>query len=48
MIDEEVEKHIGLERVRNLMEGYDKEDGIAKSRRIIEEVRNEDKEDEPE
>ena len=46
MTDEEVERHIGLEKVRNLMEGYDKEHGIAKIRRMIEEVRNEDKEEE--
>ena len=48
MTDEEVEKHIGLEKVRNVMEGYDREHGIAKIRRMIEEVRNEEKEDEPE
>ena len=46
MTDEEVERHIGLERVRNVMEGYDKEHGIKKIRRMIEEVRNEDKEEE--
>ena len=46
MTDEEVEKHIGLEKVRNVMEGYDREHGIAKIRRMIEEVRNEDKEEE--
>ena len=44
MTDEEVERHIGLEKVRNVMEGYDREHGIDKIRRMIEEVRNEDKE----
>ena len=44
MTDEEIERHIGLERVRNVMEGYDREHGIDKIRRMIEEVRNEDKE----
>ena len=48
MSDEEIERHIGLERVRNVMEGYDREHGIDKIRRMIEEVRNEDKEVEPE
>ena len=44
MTDEEIERHIGLERVRNVMEGYDKEHGIKKIRRIVKEVRDEDKE----
>ena len=44
MTDEEIERHIGLERVRNVMDGYDREHGIDKIRRMIEEVRNEDKE----
>ena len=48
MTDEEIERHIGLERVGNVMEGYDKEHGIEKIRRMIQEVRNEDKEVEPE
>jgi len=47
MTDEEIERHIGLERVRNVMEGYDKEHGIDKIRRMIEEVRNEDKKETP-
>ena len=48
MTDEEIERHIGLERVRNVMEGFDREHGIDKIRRMIEEVRNEEKEEEPE
>ena len=43
MTDEEIEKHIGLEKVRNVMEGYDKEHGIAKIRKIIEEISKENK-----
>ena len=42
MTDEEIERHIGLERVRNVMEGFDREHGIDKIRRMIEEVRNEE------
>ena len=48
MTDEEIERHIGLEQVRNVMEGYDREHGIDKIRRMIEEVRTEEKEEEPE
>ena len=42
MTDEEVEKHIGLEKVRNVMEGHDKEHSIDKIRRIVKEVRDEE------
>ena len=48
MTDEEIERHIGLEKVRNVMEGFDREHGIDKIRRMIQEVRNEDKKEEPE
>ena len=48
MTDEEIERHIGLETVRNVMEGFDREHGIDKIRRMIHEVRNEDKKEEPE
>ena len=48
MTDEEIERHIGLERVRNVMEGYDREHGIDKIRRMIEEIKKEDEEAEPE
>ena len=41
MTDEEIERHIGLEKVRNVMEGFDGERGIDKIRRIVAEVRNE-------
>ena len=37
MTDEEIERHIGLEKVRNVMEGFDREHGIDKIRRMIEE-----------
>ena len=48
MTDEEIERHIGLEKVRNVMEGFDREHGIDKIRRMIYEVRNEDKKEDPE
>ena len=48
MTDEEIERHIGLEKVRNVMEGFDKEHGIDKIRRMTEEIKNEDKKEEPE
>ena len=48
MTDEEIERHIGLEKVRNVMEGFDQEHGIDKIRRMIEEIKNEDKKEEPE
>ena len=48
MTDEEIERHIGLERVRNVMEGFDREHDIAKIRRMIEEIKKEDEEAEPE
>ena len=44
MTDEEVERHIGLEKVRNVMEGYDREHNIYRIREIVAEVRNENKE----
>ena len=31
MTDEEIERHIGLEQVRNVMEGIDKEHGIDRN-----------------
>ena len=31
MTDEEIERHIALEQVRNVMEGFDKEHGIDKN-----------------
>ena len=48
MTDEEIERHIGLEKVRNVMEGFDREHGIEKIRRMIEEIKNEEKQPEPE
>ena len=50
MTDEETERHIGLEKVRHVMEGFDREHGIDKIRRMIEEIKNknEDKEAKPE
>ena len=48
MTDEKIERHIGLEKVRNVMEGFDREHGINKIRRMIQEVRNENKKEDPE
>ena len=48
MTDEEIERHIGLEKVRNVMEGFDREHGIDKIRRMIEEIKKENEEAEPE
>ena len=48
MTDAEIERHIGLEKVRNVMEGFDNEHGMDKIRRMIQEVRTEDKKEEPE
>ena len=48
MTDEEIERHIGLEKVSNVMEGFDREHGIEKIRRMIEEINNEEKQPEPE
>jgi hypothetical protein len=39
MTDEEIERHIGLEKVRNVMEGYDREHSIDKIRRFWQEMR---------
>lgn len=47
MAGEEIERHIGLEKVRNVMEGYDREHGIDKNRRAIQEIRNEKYKPEP-
>ena len=41
MTDEEIERHIGLERVRNVMEGFEREHGIDKIRRIVKEIKDE-------
>ena len=46
MTDEEIERHIGLERVRSVMEGFDREHGIEKIRRMIEEIKSEEKQPE--
>ena len=48
MTDEEIERHIGLKRVRNVMEGFEREHGIDKIRRIVKEIRNENNQPEPE
>ena len=46
--DDEIERHIGLEKARNVMEGFDREHGIDKIRRMIKEIKNEETRPEPE
>ena len=41
MTDEEIERQIGLERVRNVMDGFEREHGIDKIRRIVKEIKDE-------
>ena len=41
MTDEQIEQHIGLEKVRNVMEGFDANYGIDKIRKIVEEIKKE-------
>ena len=41
MTDEQIEKHIGLEKVRNVIEGFDKNYGIDKIRQIVKEIKKE-------
>ena len=41
--DEQIETHIGLEKVRNVMDGLDKDYGIDKIRKIIQEVKQQKK-----
>ena len=35
MTDEQIEKHIGLEKIRNIMEGYPKDYGIKQIRKLV-------------
>ena len=41
MTDEQIERHIGLEKVRNVMDGLDKNFGIDKIRELIKEIKKE-------
>ena len=41
MTNEQIEHHIGLEKVRNVIEGFDKDFGIDEIRKLVEEVKNE-------
>ena len=41
MTPEQIEFHIGLEKVRNVMEGYPKNHGIEHIRKLIKEVQEE-------
>jgi len=41
MADEQIERHIGLEKVRNVIESLDKNYGIEKIRKLIKEIKKE-------
>lgn len=41
MTDKQIEQHIGLEKVRNIIEGFPENFGIDKIRKLIEEVKKE-------
>ena len=45
MTDKQIEQHIGLEQVRNLIDGLDKNHGIDRLRKIVKEI-NQEKEKE--
>ena len=49
MTDEQIEQHIGLEKVRYVIEGLDKNHGIDEIRKIVKEIKQEkEKQDEAE
>ena len=41
MTDKQIEQHIGLEKVRNIIEGFPENYGVDKIRKLIEEVKKE-------
>ena len=41
MTDKQIEQHIGLEKVRNIIEGFPENFGIDKIRKIVKEVKKE-------
>ena len=41
MTDEQIEQHIGLEKVRNVMDGLDANYGIDKIRKLVKEIKKE-------
>ena len=41
MTDEQIEHHIGLEKIRNVIEGFDKEHGIDRIRHLVNEIKKE-------
>lgn len=45
MTDKQIEQHIGLEKVRNIIDGFDANHGIDKIRKIVEEIKKEKKHD---
>ena len=41
MTDKQIEQHIGLEKVRNVIEGFDENYGIDKIRKLVKEIKQE-------
>lgn len=41
MTDKQIEQHIGLEKVRNIIDGFDVNHGIDKIKKIVEEIKKE-------
>ena len=41
MTDEQIEHHIGLEKIRNVIEGFNKEHGIDRIRHLVKEIKKE-------
>lgn len=41
MTDKQIEHHIGLEKVRNIIDGFDVNHGIDKIKKIVEEIKKE-------
>lgn len=44
MTSEQIETHIGLEKVRNVMDGLPPEHGIKRIRKLIEEIKEQEAE----
>jgi hypothetical protein len=44
MTPEQIENHIGLEKVRNVMDGLPPEHGIKRIRKLIEEIKEQEAE----
>lgn len=46
MTDEQIEQHIGLEKVRNIIDGLDANYGIDRIRKLVKEIKDEKKKEE--